>query len=221
MDVIHCYLIKMTIPVHHSPFMQGNRPGTRLPQGARSLASWRSRALGTRRCFHNDLWHWYSVLPVRRPVLPDPGRRMGLLQCPDEHNERLSRDPDAQLPSERWVGHLQDEGPVDGERASLLSRYAVPVRRVHPLPAPEARILRHQHHPAVFSAQRTRHDRLLSATWRRREDLTWNLRAPRLHRISTHGRREHTTHVATRAHNRYERDSITFLEILSVFSNLS
>jgi hypothetical protein len=135
---------------------------------------------------------------VRIPVLPFS---FGF-QCPHEHNKRRTGRPDAGLPVERRMGDLSNEGRVEGERAAVLSRHPLPIRRVHALLAPPACVLCHEHHCAVHSALRARHDRLLSATGSRREDFARNFRPAGVLRLPADGRREYTANVATRSNYR-------------------
>jgi len=110
---------------------QSRGVGARLPQGASPLEARRSRALGARRCLHDHLRHRHSLLPLRRPVMPDPVRGMGLLQFPDEHHELVGGSTDSRLPVEWRVGHLSDEGPVEGERTPMLSQHEVECETDH------------------------------------------------------------------------------------------
>lgn len=107
------------------PQPQGRGAGSGLPQGARSHPPRRTSPLGAWRGVHDNLRHRHPLLPFRRPVLPDPVRCLGLLQRPDEHHKLLIGGADSRLPVERRVGDLSDEGSVEGERSTLLSRHEV------------------------------------------------------------------------------------------------
>jgi len=79
------------------------------------------------------------------------------------------------------------------------------LRARHLLAASETslQVLRDEHRAAVRHAVRAHHDRLLSASGRRREDLARHLRPAGVHRLPAHDRRRHSANFSRHSAHRY------------------
>ena len=130
-----------------------------------------------------DLWHWHHLLPVWRPALPSPHRRLLLLQLQNEHHQQVICHLNSWFSCQRWMACIRYRCRVEYHSAWLLPWERIPSCYIHPSSTSQKQVLHDEHRVTLCDAVRTHHDRVFPAPRRGGEDLFGDLRASCLHRV--------------------------------------